>query len=869
MTMNKFSLKQEVTAWISLLVCGFILLCTCALVVKAQPTPTIRGIIFQSPSPSAVSGANLSLTGPPGLTARFYWVIANYPIGQSSPVGPLLARNSPDTLSVTNFITISWNGVQNATSYDVLRTTAPSLPSSSASLAVATGLTVTSVNDTGGALTSYTVAGVGPAQTQVYVENTRFSTPRLMMSDPLPIQLGALGLYFGDGTQQTTAGGGGSGMNQLTGDVTAGPGVGSQAATIQPQAVSFAKIQNINTSRVLGRTSGGAGSIEELTALTKALQHAATVYTDQANTYTAGMKQTFTPNATTAGVNDGSLAGDPSALSNGDRWYNSTTGKFKCREAGVTVDCIGAGGGGIIGGVNSQTGVTYTVVTGDDGKLVTRSNAGAMTDTVPQAGVGGFGSSWKVFYQNQGAGLLTINFSTSTFDGASTIDLSQGQGIVIYSNGTNYFSMRGWVGIGTGLTMTSGIITVNTAVIQSRAATQANSSTLCAPSGGSSTAYTCNLTPAITDYANLGCFEFDPDIDSTGSSQTLAINGLAAKTLQKVVAGILTNMAAGELESTAGAYKACYNGTTFTVNGLGFDAAGAVSSVFGRTGAVVAVEADYSLTLLSDVTAKNGNSTVVQMGSGTAGTRQGNVSFDDTGTTINITTEAQLEIKDEFISGSGAVSGLVGSLGWLFANMGTGTATSSRQASEAGRTGIFRISATGTADNDSGAFYLGNGANVDITDVTQYEWDAIWIFRPGSIADIHIIVGLVATTTTMTPTSGIFLSFDTDAADSVYGYKMVGAGTDSGATSIAPNTSNWVKFKLRRRTVGVGGNPTIYATVNDADEQTWCSSGCTFATTNIPTTGQKFVFAVQTRVIATAKTVDCDFFAYRQYGLTR
>lgn len=67
-----------------------------------------------------------------------------------------------------------------------------------------------------------------------------------------------------------------SGINQLTGDVTAGPGTGSQAATIannavvtatiNAKAVTYAKIQDISaTARVLGRKTAGAGVTEELT----------------------------------------------------------------------------------------------------------------------------------------------------------------------------------------------------------------------------------------------------------------------------------------------------------------------------------------------------------------------------------------------------------------------------------------------------------------------------------------------------------------------------------------------------------------------------------------------------------------------------
>jgi hypothetical protein len=59
---------------------------------------------------------------------------------------------------------------------------------------------------------------------------------------------------------------GGSGINQLTGDVTAGPGVGSQAATIPNNTVTYAKMQDISaTQRLLGRNSAGSGDVEEVT----------------------------------------------------------------------------------------------------------------------------------------------------------------------------------------------------------------------------------------------------------------------------------------------------------------------------------------------------------------------------------------------------------------------------------------------------------------------------------------------------------------------------------------------------------------------------------------------------------------------------
>lgn len=53
-------------------------------------------------------------------------------------------------------------------------------------------------------------------------------------------------------------GGGGGGITQLTGNVTAGPGSGSQVATIANDAVTYAKLQNVNALSLVGNPTGAA-----------------------------------------------------------------------------------------------------------------------------------------------------------------------------------------------------------------------------------------------------------------------------------------------------------------------------------------------------------------------------------------------------------------------------------------------------------------------------------------------------------------------------------------------------------------------------------------------------------------------------------
>ena len=102
---------------------------------------------------------------------------------------------------------------------------------------------------------------------------------------PLAVKVDGSSIII-NGSNELEAPAAAGGITQLTGDVTAGPGSGSQAATIANNAVTsakinagavttakitdanvtYAKIQNVSASlRILARKSGGAGVIEEAT----------------------------------------------------------------------------------------------------------------------------------------------------------------------------------------------------------------------------------------------------------------------------------------------------------------------------------------------------------------------------------------------------------------------------------------------------------------------------------------------------------------------------------------------------------------------------------------------------------------------------
>ena len=128
----------------------------------------------------------------------------------------------------------------------------------------------------------------------------------------------------------------------------------------------------------------------------------------------------------------------------------------------VVAGC-GLGGGTITNsGVLSATQTPFYVsnsgynFAGNCGNFVVRTNAGSMSDTLPQAGSSPWPSGAWMDIQNNGPGTETITPTASQINGHASLVLVSGQGAHIFSDGVNFYALVTGAGTGTVSSVGSG-----------------------------------------------------------------------------------------------------------------------------------------------------------------------------------------------------------------------------------------------------------------------------------------------------------------------------------------------------------------------------------------------------------------------------
>jgi hypothetical protein len=187
-------------------------------------------------------------------------------------------------------------------------------------------------------------------------------------------------------------------QDQFIGRTTASTGV-PQTATITAAARTV--LDDTTVSAMLD-TLGGASALGTGGVVRGTSPTITTPTISGAITFPDGVRQTFNPDGTNAGLNVGSQAGDPSAPSNGDLWYDSTANELTARINGANV-VLGAGGSGAcvqrkVTEITAETTTTSTI---------------PADNTIPQSGEGAALASAPSITPASTSNYLEIEFSSS------------------------------------------------------------------------------------------------------------------------------------------------------------------------------------------------------------------------------------------------------------------------------------------------------------------------------------------------------------------------------------------------------------------------------------------------------------------------
>lgn len=101
---------------------------------------------------------------------------------------------------------------------------------------------------------------------------------------------------------------------------------------------------------------------------------------------------------------------------------------------------------------------------------------------------------------------------------------------------------------------------IDSAVVQTQGVAQAGTALFCASLSGSSSAYTCQVSPTVTSYTTGMVLQWRPDVNGAGGASTLNVDALGTKAVK--LADGLTDPTSADVQAGR-LYQLWYDGTVF------------------------------------------------------------------------------------------------------------------------------------------------------------------------------------------------------------------------------------------------------------------------------------------------------------------
>ena len=175
---------------------------------------------------------------------------------------------------------------------------------------------------------------------------------------------------------------------------------------------------------------------DHIQSLTNKTLGAGTVFSNSP-TINTGVKFTFNGDAIVAGANLGALSSDPSAPTNGDVYYNSTTLDLRSHINGQWVNITRPE-------LVTDSAVTRTITEADRNKIIRFTNAGAITvilNSTPPIG------HTVTLVKGSGSGTITLSGTLLSVDSTMTVDETA---VTLYHNGSGTWMAWGALGTASG-----------------------------------------------------------------------------------------------------------------------------------------------------------------------------------------------------------------------------------------------------------------------------------------------------------------------------------------------------------------------------------------------------------------------------------